>query len=174
MKILPFPAAATRRPAPPPRDRRGVAADYAPPGGAPITARQKTILVLAAREAARLAGAPDSGPAFDAWRRGQAIDACGLRISEARQRDWALLRAHFDTLRGRPDSAYRTLVGDSDNPRRIALHKLSKACAWAGVAMAYAGSICRRQYKVPLDQASAAQLWHLVFTVRNRRKEARA
>lgn len=113
---------------------------------------------------------PPPRPDFDAWRREQAIRACGLRISEASQRHFAALRAHFLDLAGAHAAAFETLVRDEDNPRRIALHALAKACDQRGLPLAYPAAICRRQYRCDLDHATAPQLWRLTFTIRNRRR----
>ena len=152
----------------PARCRRCVIADYAPLGGSNLTRRQKTMLVLLAKEAARAAGEPDSGQAFDAWRHEESVRAAGVRISSATQRHWGSLRAHFENLCGRSDKAIRVLLRDQDNDRRVARWKLDRALEKAGIDQAYAEHICRTACRVPLDQATAAQLWHIHYTVRNR------
>lgn len=107
---------------------------------------------------------------FEAWRHCEQGKAIGLQsLCECTQAHYARLKAHFEALVGLDPTP--TLVRDRDNPRRIALHKLTEALAAAGLATSYAAAICRRQYRCALDEASAKQLWNLFYTVRNRRKE---
>lgn len=148
---------------------RRVPGDYAPEAGSgPLTLRQKRRLVLLAKQAWLKRGQPGD---FDTWRRTVAERACGLRISRALQRDWARLKAAFLDEMGESGAALDTLLRDQDNARRIALHKLWQACTARGLPMAYPDVICRRQYHCPLGEATAPQLWRLVFTVKNRRKK---
>ena len=156
--------------------------DYAPAGDTgPLSLGQKRNLVRLARRAFRVAKPSPPAPlpggegrdAFDAWRNAVAIRACGLRIREATQRDWGALRAAFQDAAGESGQALNTLVRDEDNPRRVALHFLAKACSERGLPLAYPSAICRRQNRCELGEATAAQVWRLVFTVKNRRKIAR-
>ena len=150
-----------------------VGSDYAPEGGSgTLSLGQKRRLVLLARRA--WLRQPHPGPlpaakAFDEWRQAQAVRACGLRISEATQRDWGALKAAFEDAAGESGRALNTLVRDEDNKRRVAMYKLQGACRERGLPLAYPEAICRRQYRCGLDEATAAQIWRLVFTVRNRR-----
>lgn len=148
--------------------------DYAPDiAQRPLSRKQKARLCILARQAAEQLGAPQTGPAHHQWRHDQAIAACGHRISAARQAHWADLHAWFVDRAGRADAAFTTLMRADDNPRRIAMHKLREALTQRGLAEAYAAAICQRQNKCPLHDASAPQLWRLLFTVRNRRKPQR-
>lgn len=108
------------------------------------------------------------GMSLEDWRHEIAIRACGVRISEATQDHWADLKTAFLDLAGDPVGAMRTQLREGDNKRRIALHKLTKACEQRGLAMSYAESICRDQFKVPVSQASAKQIWCLFFTISKR------
>lgn len=154
------------------RPRRTVPADYAPEGGdGCLTRWQKTRLVLLARRGWERSGSPGGEREFAAWRQAVAERACGLRISRARQRDYGTLRAAYLDAAGDVGAAFETLVRDEDNPRRVAMHHLSKSCAERGLTLSYPAAICRRQYRCGLSEATAAQLWRLVFTVRNRRKK---
>lgn len=165
------------------RGGRRVGGEYAPAGSAPLTREQKAGLARLARRAWIARGMPRAGDAGDAmhpvsasaaeaaWRHEQAVAACGLRISQATQRDYAAIRARFLDLLGESGEAVRVLIRDGDNPRRIALHKLAQECGRRGLAMAYPDAICRRQYRVGLGEASAAQVWRILFTVKNRRKK---
>lgn len=159
------PRAGGARPAPPARVPR----DYAPDGGGnPLTRGQKARLCILAKRAADRAGLPESGPEHDAWRAEEAVDCCGRRISAALQRHWPALHARFADLAGDVATAFKTLVAESGNPRRVALWKLRKALEEAGLDESYAAKICRDQYKCRPDEATAPQLWRLVFTVKNR------
>jgi len=109
---------------------------------------------------------------FDTWRREQSIKAVGKRITEAGQRDFLRLRAHFLDLAGQSGAALNVLLKAENEPQRIALHKLTRECSQRGLPLAYPEAICKRQYRCTLAEASAQQIWRLVFTVRNRRKPA--
>lgn len=140
-------------------------------GGKPLTRTQKSRLAILARQA--FAHQKVTGVPFGDWRHDVAIQACGVRISEATQQHWPNLKAAFQDLAGEHDKAFRTQLRDGDNKRRVALHKLTTACTERGLHPSYAASICQTQFKCPLDSASAKQLWCLFFTVTNRRKTAR-
>jgi len=150
---------------------RPVGGEYAPEGGSGLLSLgQKRNLVALARRAWRARGCP--GVSFDAWRTSEAISACGLRISEALQRDWGSLRARFQDAAGESGAAFNTLVRDEDNKRRVALWKLQQICSKVGVPLAYPEAICRRQYRCALPEATPAQLWRLFFTVKNRKDKS--
>lgn len=106
------------------------------------------------------------------WRHEIAISACGVRISEATQSHWADLHSAFLDLSGKPEAALRTQIRSGDNKRRIAMHKLTKALEAHSLHPTYAESICQAQFKLPLTEASAKQLWCLFFTITNRGKKA--
>lgn len=151
-------------------DGRRVARDYqADAGWKPLSGKQKWRLAELARAAAKATGAPVGGRAHAEWRHAEARRVCGLRISEASQRDFVPLRAHFLNLAGEPGEAFGALMKEGGNARRVALWNLHKMLAERGLPPAYAEAICARQYKCALADASAPQLWRLVFTVKNRR-----
>lgn len=134
-----------------------------------LTKNQKSRLAILAREA--FAAQKVIGVSFEDWRHDVAIRACGNRISEATQSQWADLKAAFQDLAGQPDKALNTHLRDADNKRRVAMHKLTTALTERGLDMSYAASISRTQFKCELDSASAKQLWCLFFTVTNRRSK---
>lgn len=136
-------------------------------GWKPLTRNQKTRLVLLAKRGWAAAGEPGE---FDPWRQDVAVQACGRRISEASQKHWADLKAEFQSRAGDEAGAFETQLREGDNKRRIAMHKLTEALAQKGLPGAYAAAICRTQYKCPLEEASAGQLWRLFYTVKNRKK----
>ena len=141
-----------------------------PDGGwHPLTAEQKRDLSILARKAAAVHGITGY-KAVDEWRHQVSIKACGLRISEATQRNWADLKSAFEDLSGRPERAFQTQMREGDNKRRVALYKLTQALSSKGLPISYAARICAAQFKCPIEEASAKQLWCLFYTVTNRKK----
>lgn len=139
--------------------------DYAPDATSPLTKNQKWRLSELARKAWINRGRPGKEADF---RREEAIAACGMRISAATQRQWAALKAHFQDMAGQPGPAFRTLIRDNGNAKRVAMHKLEQACRQQNLALGYAAAICRTQNRCELADASAPQIWRLVFTINNR------
>lgn len=135
-----------------------------------LNKKQRQRLATLARQAWLKSGREET---FDAWRHAQAIKACGRRITEAGQRDFLPLRAHFRDLIGRSDLALNDLLRAENEPQRIARHRLQIECQQRRLSLAYPESICQRQYRCSLAEASAKQLWCLIFTVRNRRSPAK-
>jgi hypothetical protein len=133
-----------------------------------LTRNQKAGLSILARRAYDHQRVTGSTP--DQWRHEQAIRACGLRISEATQQHWADLKSAFQILAGEDGKAFQTQVREGDNKRRIAMYKLTQACRERGLHPSYPAAICHTQFKVPLAEASAKQLWCLFYTITNRRK----
>ena len=130
--------------------------------------------VWAEREAFELINPELSRTAcFEAWRHVEQGKACGVQsLRAATQAHYGRLLAHFQALGGNPVAAARTATRDADNDRRIARYKLDQALAERGLAAEYASAICRQQFRRTLAEATAKQLWCLVFTVRNRKKPA--
>jgi hypothetical protein len=133
-----------------------------------LTKEQKARLSILAREAFQFQKV--QGFTVDEWRREISIRACGVRISEATQSQWADLKSAFEDLTGKPERAFRTQMREGDNKRRVAMHKLTQALAAKNLAPSYAATICRAQFKCALEQASAKQLWCLFYTITNRKK----
>lgn len=149
-------------------DRKHAGDARCPDGGwRPLTRNQKTCLVLLAKKGWAAAGEPGS---FEEWRHEAALYAAGVRISEARQEHWAALKTEYQSRAGDEEGAFRTALREGDNKRRVAMHKLTAELARKGLAVGYAAAICRTQYKCPLDEASAGQLWRLFYTIKNRKK----
>lgn len=141
--------------------------DYAPDQAwRPLTPDQRTGLAMLAKRAHVKMG---RGENIDEWRHAQSIKAVGRRITEAGQRDFLPLRAHFLDLLGKSDVALNVLLRAESEPQRIALHMLQKACTERGLPLAYPEAICQKQNNCCLAEANAKQIWRLVFTVRNRR-----
>jgi len=167
------PRTAAARPAavvqPIPAARR--AQDAACPDGSwkPLSKEQKARLSILARKAAEVQGITGGYKAVDEWRHEIAMRACGLRISEATQANWADLKSAFQDLAGHVEKAFQTQMREGDNKRRVAMWKLTKALEEKNLAPAYAAAICRAQFKCPLELASAKQLWCLFYTIQNRK-----
>lgn len=136
----------------------------------PLSPSQRSGLAMLAKKAWQKWG---RGENEHAWRHAQSITAVGKRITEAGQRDFLRLRAHFLDLAGQSGAALNVLLKAENEPQRIALHKLTRECSQRGLPLAYPEAICKRQYRCTLAEASAQQIWRLVFTVRNRRKPAK-
>jgi hypothetical protein len=155
----------------------------------PLTNEQKARLSILAREAflkleagrlkleegrdLDISQLPSADSRMTAFRHQESIKAIGKRITEACQRDFLPLKAHFQDLGGKSGQALNTLLRAESEPQRIAMHKLTQECRYRKLSLSYPEAICRKQYHCNLTQASAKQLWHLVFTIRNRRKTSR-
>lgn len=113
----------------------------------------------------------------DAWRRVQQGEVLGLprqSLREATQADFPALMAHFLGLReqwsqGTPGAqSLRWAARAATDGSRRALHVLRRELKAAGLHEEYAQSICRRQHRLSLAEASERQVWGIVYTVRNR------
>ncbi|WP_043586340.1 hypothetical protein [Geminisphaera colitermitum] len=110
---------------------------------------------------------------FEHWRKWQTGRATGgvqsLRecVSELH---YLPLLAHFSDMLGDGGGALNLLLRHAEEGRIRVFFKLQEALAERDLNEAYAASICRRQYRCDLGDASEKQLWSLFFTVRNRRK----
>jgi hypothetical protein len=150
----------------------------------PLSNLQKREIAIAARraydawserEAFELINSELSRTAcFEAWRRVEQGKATGIqRMTAMTQDHYAPALAHFVALAGDAGRATRVLARGADNDRRIARYKLDEALRERGLDPGYAAAICRRQFRRPLAEASAKQLWCLVYTVRSRRHAQR-
>jgi hypothetical protein len=116
---------------------------------------------------------PDA-PAFEDWRVEECRKACGARLSEAQQKDFSAIKSHFANIAGQSGKAFDSAMRSGTEKERIAHAVLKKDCAKAGVELSYASHICWAQFKCKLEDATAKQLWCLVFTVRNRPNAGRS
>jgi hypothetical protein len=141
-----------------------------PDGGwKPMGKKEKMILSKLAASAAQQQGLELTAKELAEWRAAESVKACGVRISAASHEQWPAIKAHFEKLGGKVGKALVTHVRGGDNKRRVALWKLQTVLTEKGLAMGYAEKICQMQYKVPLKEATAKQLWRLFFTVTNRK-----
>ena len=152
---------------------------------APLSKVQKRYLSQLARRALNQvrALARGRGEEFtatdDDWRHEEVIVACGkagLRCCS--QDDYKIVEAHFLERLGAHGAAFNAQVRAATEKRRQAEAVLCRELAAAGLRLGYAAAICERQNKCTLFDATERQLWHLVYTVRNRaaakRRSARA
>lgn len=138
---------------------------------APLSRGQKTALVLLAHEAwERVRVTDPDTPDEESWRHAAAVTACGHRISEAQVQHFSMLKRHFLDLAGKAGRAFQSAMRESTEAERIAAAVLASECAARGLPLDYPAAIARRQFKRPLKDLTARQIWCLVFTVRNRRE----
>jgi hypothetical protein len=108
----------------------------------------------------------------ETFRHDEVAKAChkkGLRCCS--QDDYGAVKGHFLALLGREGQAMKAMVRGADNPKRTAEIKLIEALQRGGFNNGYAEAICRRQFKCSVADATAAQIWKLVYTIRNRGTE---
>lgn len=150
----------------------------------PLSHEQKAQLCQLAREAydawpGRAAfeecnGELSRSKCFEAWRRVEQGKAVGIQsLTRCTQDHFLPLRAHFRAMLGNGGGALRDHLRAQEEPRIRARWKLQQALDERELNEAYAASICRRQFRCELGDASEKQLWALFFTVTNRRKAAK-
>lgn len=103
----------------------------------------------------------------DAWRQRESIAACGRRISEAEQRDYNTIAAHFQALAKQAGKAFASLMRDATHDYRIAMHKLREELKANALHESYAAAIAKNKFKgIALEHCTAKQLWVLVYDLR--------
>lgn len=111
---------------------------------------------------------------FEEWRRWEQHKKTGLySLRDCGQEHYLTLKAHFQNLAGAGGAALKNQMRSAEEERIQAFWHLKKALAERDLAEAYAESICKTQYKIPLSEATEKQLWRLVYTIRSRRKATR-
>jgi len=95
-----------------------------------------------------------------------AVGKSGLRVCV--QDDFLPLKAWFLDLMGESGQAMDAHIEHAGEARRLALYHLEQVCAMSGHDVSYAGVVCRSMFKCALDEASAVQLWKLVFRLKSR------
>lgn len=131
---------------------------------------QKASLARLAREAfakrPQAVGGADDGISLDDWRRREVGKACGkMGLRCCGQEDFNLVKGHFLNLLGQPGAALRSCVRAADEPLRKAHHVLLWTMQRYGYERSYAEKICRDKYKCTVGEASANQVWTLVYDV---------
>jgi len=109
-----------------------------------------------------------------AWRQRESIKAAGLRISEAEQQHYNLIKAHFQALAGESGQAFDTHIREHTSPERVARFKLDEEIKKHGLADGYAAYIARCKFKQQdLAKLTAKQLWSLVYDIRRTHTKAK-
>jgi len=161
-------------------------------GGAVVKPHQVQAMILAARRAyAEQAkrGLVDDGVGFDAWRRATIHDVVGAAAPSSfravTQRDYAAVMRYFGELaldggEGTRRSALQS-TNRSDDERRRALwalglveRELGEFFGGPGGAMRYADALFAKVHRTERLDASARQVWAVIFTLRNRAAKKRA
>lgn len=117
---------------------------------------------------------------FDAWRHGALYDAVRKTSFRAvTQREFGVALGHFIRLSGGSETAYRNdrrIAGresSGEGDRRRAMAAIYSACQGAADVLgsgahAYALSLLDKIHGVTAEQATARQIWQVIFTIRNR------
>lgn len=115
----------------------------------------------------------------DDWRREEAREACGFRLSEAQNQHFEKLMLHFAILANDTALALEYAQRDDDQGRakRTALAvimghlkrlPIAEGADPEAARRAYAETICKARFKVGLDLASAEQLQAVAMTCKAR------
>lgn len=139
--------------------------------GGPLSNTQKAELCIRARDAweALRRQRPELVEGLDDFRHAQVMHAVGKPgLTACTQDDFLPVRARFLELNGQSGAALNAHLAHGTEPKRVAMHKLNEALARAGLPLAYAAAIAKRQHKVTLDDLTVKQIWNLTFTINNR------
>lgn len=138
---------------------------------AALKTHQRTELARLARDAWMIAVERGEERDFNTWRHDEVQAECNKRgLTCCNQDDYAPLQARWHAALGEEDKARYWRERAFTEPLRVARVKLQQALAAAGLAPAYAETICRAECKCGLDEATRKQLWRLVYTINNRAK----
>lgn len=142
-------------------------------GLTPAQVTKLAILSKRAYEQEKALGLLADGVTFDAWRHAECQAAAGVPgLTGANQATYRTLRAHFAKIAGDDADAFRDHIGagsDAAQGTDLATHHLKKNCEKFDLAYpAYPAAICRSQFKCSLGDATAKQLWKLIYTIRTR------
>lgn len=148
----------------------------------PLSNDQKKALGMLSREAYRAWSGREAfeeanpdlsvSKCFEAWRHVEQGKATGgiQSLTRCTQDHFLPLRAHFKAMLGNGAGAVRDHLRAQEEPRIRARWKLDQALTERGLNEGYAASICQRQFRCALGDASEKQLWCLFYTVTKRRK----
>ena len=148
---------------------------------APLSNDQKRDIVLLAKRAfayQRSKGLLNAAAQEETWRHVQMLLAVERRsLTTCVNADFLPLRSHFLRLAGQEERAQATTLKSECEDRTWALKKLQNECLAASDVMPhawdYAAGFLRNARGVQINEASAKQLWHAVFTVRRRVQQLR-
>lgn len=134
-----------------------------------LSKKQKSWLESLARkawQARKASGATDE--TYDAYRRAQAVKACGFRISEAPRAAFDALLAHFQAENGELGKAFDRLAGPS-NDQRFYIAQIDAQLRRGGMVRATAKSIAHDKFQgqTDLEKLTPDQLKQLLITLRN-------
>lgn len=137
--------------------------------GGGMSNKQKAKLAMMAKQAflavnGRAAG---SQAEDDGYRHGEiqkAVGKAGLRVCV--QGDYKILERWFLELLGRHGAAFEAQMESETEPRRVAMAKLAMELKARKLPPGWVAKICRAKFKCGLSEASAGQIWKLVFDVR--------
>lgn len=143
---------------------------YPPAPGALLDNNQKAHLCILAREAYDSLGT--TFLPFDDWRQMEQEKPVGKdSLRDCTQADYKKLVGHFLHLKGESGRALNAFMEGAVEEKKLALFKLDESLAERGLLRAYAETICKSQNQQRgLEEVSAARIWLINFTVRNRRK----
>ena len=146
----------------------------------PLSKLQKSVLCQIARRAFDKLTAANkiAGIGFDDWRRDECERATGLPGLRACGNDhYSILAAHFESMAAEDGRALNHLLADGTNKRRQLEHVLVSTLNSAGLPVTYAEKISRDKFKCGVMDATDAQLFTILITVKartatRRRKDA--
>lgn len=157
-----------------------------------LTPAQRGAIAATASKAYRAQSDLDlvDGLSFDDWRRIEAVCACGKTISQANQRDFLKLQAHFFDLAGDKRGFVRNVAKanakadrpTTETPERAGQlrHQIAQALGAHHLAMvaqgreeeeigwSYVHSIAQAKHKTPLAELDATQAEQMLCTIVNR------
>ena len=146
--------------------------DFSQRDAAPLTPKQRGALGCLGAKAYRRAitfASTDDLPQKE-WIRREARGQVGCTISEASNRHYKKLKAHFAVLAGEAAQAYEAAVTDSTEQEHAdtARHLIREHLAKHNTPESYAETICRDRFRTSLKFATASQLSAVLMTVKAR------
>lgn len=139
-----------------------------------IDAKERQHLGRLGREAWVKCGAKGAGIDCDEWRHEQVAEASDGKatcLHDLKRGQYKDVLRHFLQIAGHSARAFRVAQksGQGHADRDLAMEKLKEACESGDLAFPeYPESICRRQFKVGLDELETGKVWFLFYTCTNR------
>lgn len=155
-------------------------------GGAPVSPRQVRSLIVAASRAydvQRRAGLVDDGEGFDTWRKGALHDVVGAGAPDSfkaiTQHDYAAVLDYFARLGDGEAHDAGALTSGDERCRAFWSLKVEEGLAgdcFGGEdgARRYADALFRKIHRCARHEATARQVWAVIFTLRNRAARMRS
>jgi hypothetical protein len=132
-------------------------------------AEKAKLAILAAQAHAVMARHGATDEHVDEFRQRIAIQACGLRVSEARRRHFNDIKAAFLVILGNTAGALNAAERSGTEEVRIAMHKLRAELHRHGLHEGYAEHICAAKFKRSLADATPKQVWSVFYDVKKNR-----